>query len=161
MMPMHTVPEIQRSSLAAVVLTLKCLGVEDVLNFDYLDPPEEFHLLEALRRLYFFDALDRAGNVTLVGRLMSNFPLSPSLARVLLTALETNMPERYTADLVGVVAMLSCEEPYIRPRELYGSPIGIRGYWAGRSLCIVAIVFFFRQGRGSAARIRLSQQGMF
>jgi ATP-dependent RNA helicase DHX40 len=118
MMPMHTVPEIQRSSLAAVVLTLKCLGVEDVLNFDYLDPPEEFHLLEALRRLYFFDALDRAGNVTLVGRLMSNFPLSPSLARVLLTALETNMPERYAADLVGVVAMLSCEEPYIRPREL-------------------------------------------
>lgn len=48
---------------------------------------------------------------------MANFPLSPSLARVLLHALETGMPDDYTADLVVVVAMLSCEEPFIRPRE--------------------------------------------
>jgi len=86
MMPEHTVPEIQRSSLASVgaclhlvcsrttccnvavsvlqvVLTLKCLGINDVLNFDYIDPPEEFHLLEALRQLYFFDAITASGEV--------------------------------------------------------------------------------------------------
>lgn len=46
-----------------VVLTLKCLGINDVLNFDYIDPPEEFHLLEALRQLYFFDAITATGEV--------------------------------------------------------------------------------------------------
>ena len=114
-MAVHTVPEIQRSSLADVVLTLKCLGIEDVLHFDYLDPPEEFLLLEALRRLYFYDALDRHGKVTVVGHLMSQFPLSPSLARVLLFAMETTMPHDWTLDLIAVVAMLSGEDPFIRP----------------------------------------------
>lgn len=32
-MPEYTVPEIQRTSLTAVVLTLKCLGVHDVIRY--------------------------------------------------------------------------------------------------------------------------------
>ena len=57
-MPKHTAPEIQRTSLTSVislstaipdiqvVLTLKSLGIDDVLTFPYLDPPEERMLLE-------------------------------------------------------------------------------------------------------------------
>lgn len=90
-MPGYTVPEIQRTSLTAVILTLKCLGVHDViryvgihsvsvfflkvqffinsllflimnhslLRFPYLDRPEERFILEALKQLYQFDAIDR------------------------------------------------------------------------------------------------------
>lgn len=32
-MPEYTVPEIQRTSLTSVVLTLKCLGVHDVIRY--------------------------------------------------------------------------------------------------------------------------------
>lgn len=32
-MPEYTVPEIQRTSLTAVVLTLKCLGIHDVIRY--------------------------------------------------------------------------------------------------------------------------------
>ena len=53
------VPEIQRTNLTSVVLSLKCLGVRDVLNFDYVDPPEERMLLEALKQLYIFEAIDK------------------------------------------------------------------------------------------------------
>lgn len=89
-MPEYTLPEIQRTSLTAVVLTLKCLGVHDVIRytdahsmamfsiyichffhsnhllffeirFPYLDPPEERFILDALKQLYQFDAIDRSG----------------------------------------------------------------------------------------------------
>lgn len=34
-----TPPEIQRSNLGSVVLQLKALGVSDLVNFDFMDPP--------------------------------------------------------------------------------------------------------------------------
>lgn len=33
------IPEIQRTNLASVVLLLKSLGIHDLVNFDFLDPP--------------------------------------------------------------------------------------------------------------------------
>ena len=34
-----TVPEIQRTNLANTVLLLKAIGINDLLNFDFMDPP--------------------------------------------------------------------------------------------------------------------------
>ena len=39
-----TVPEIQRTNLANVVLLLKSLGVEDLLTFHFMDPPPQVHV---------------------------------------------------------------------------------------------------------------------
>lgn len=36
-----TAPEIQRMNLASVVLQLKALGIDDVLSFDFMDPPPQ------------------------------------------------------------------------------------------------------------------------
>jgi len=38
MMPL-TVPEIQRTNLATTVLLLKAMGINDLINFDFMDPP--------------------------------------------------------------------------------------------------------------------------
>jgi HrpA-like RNA helicase len=51
-MPDMTVPEIKRVNLASTVLTLKNLGINDVITFDYLDPPELQSLQHALIQLY-------------------------------------------------------------------------------------------------------------
>jgi HrpA-like RNA helicase len=48
-MPDMTVPEIRRVNLASTVLTLKNLGINDVLNFDYLDAPDLNALQLALK----------------------------------------------------------------------------------------------------------------
>ncbi|KAK7883197.1 hypothetical protein WMY93_029371 [Mugilogobius chulae] len=110
-MPEYTVPEIQRTSLTAVVLTLKCLGVHDVIRFPYLDSPEERFILEALKQLYQFDAIDRRGKVTKLGELMVEFPLHPGLTRAVLKAASYGC-----ADLMlPVAAMLSVENIFIRP----------------------------------------------
>uniref|UniRef100_A0A8C5BU70 RNA helicase n=1 Tax=Gadus morhua TaxID=8049 RepID=A0A8C5BU70_GADMO len=107
----YTVPEIQRASLTSVVLTLKCLGVHDVIRFPYLDHPEERLLLEALKQLYQFDAIDRRGQVTQLGRLIMEFPLHPGLTRALLKAAAYGCEDI----LLPLAAMLSVENIFIRP----------------------------------------------
>lgn len=37
----NTIPEIQRTNLASVVLLLKSLGVKNLLEFDFMDPPPQ------------------------------------------------------------------------------------------------------------------------
>ncbi len=51
-MPDNTVPEIQRTNLGNVVLMLKSLGIHDLVNFDFMDPPPAESLLRALEQLY-------------------------------------------------------------------------------------------------------------
>ncbi|TNN60231.1 putative ATP-dependent RNA helicase DHX40 [Liparis tanakae] len=110
-MPDYTVPEIQRTSLTAVILTLKCLGVHDVIRFPYMDCPEERFILEALKQLYQFDAIDRRGRVTQLGKLMVEFPLHPGLTRAVLKAASLGCEDL----LLPVAAMLSVENIFIRP----------------------------------------------
>ncbi|KAM4743184.1 putative ATP-dependent RNA helicase DHX40 [Anableps anableps] len=112
-MPEYTVPEIQRTSLTAVILTLKCLGVHDVIRFPYLDCPEERFILEALKQLYQFDAINRRGKVTKLGELMVEFPLHPGLTRALLKAASLGCQDL----MLPVAAMLSVENIFIRPGQ--------------------------------------------
>lgn len=106
-----TVPEIQRASLTSVVLSLKCMEIGNVLEFHYLDPPSEKMILEALRQLYFFDAIDADGRVTALGRQLVEFPIQPSLARVLVRAKQLGCE----AAVVPIVAMLTVENVFVKP----------------------------------------------
>merc|ERR1719273_1367371 len=42
------VPEIQRTNLANVVLLLKSLGVQNLLQFHFMDPPPEENILNSM-----------------------------------------------------------------------------------------------------------------
>ena len=54
----NTYPEILRSNLATVVLMLKKLGIKNLVNFDFLDPPAPETLMRALELLNFIGAID-------------------------------------------------------------------------------------------------------
>ncbi|OWK57336.1 putative ATP-dependent RNA helicase DHX40 [Lonchura striata] len=112
-MPQHTVPEIRRSSLTSVILTLKCLSVHDVIRFPYLDPPEERHILEALKELYQCNAIDRRGHVTRLGEFLVQFPLPPNLSCAVLKAASLDCEDL----LLPIAAMLSVENVFIRPGD--------------------------------------------
>ncbi|KAL0077494.1 P-loop containing nucleoside triphosphate hydrolase protein [Phycomyces blakesleeanus] len=87
-MLLNTIPEIQRSSLLSTVLSLKKMHIIDVLGFEFIDPPEETLVKNALKQLYLLGAIDDIGKITPMGEKMSHFPLSPSLARVLVSSAE-------------------------------------------------------------------------
>jgi hypothetical protein len=58
-----SIPEIQRSNLAMTVLSLKAMGINDLLGFDFMDPPPPATLITALEQLYNLGALDEVSRV--------------------------------------------------------------------------------------------------
>ena len=82
---------------------LKAMGINDLLNFDFMDPPPIQTLIEALEDLYNLDALDDEGLLTRLGRKMAEFPLEPNLAKMLLTSIDLGCSD----EIITIVAMLS------------------------------------------------------
>ncbi|KAJ4462024.1 putative Pre-mRNA-splicing factor ATP-dependent RNA helicase PRP16 [Paratrimastix pyriformis] len=56
-----TIPEIQRTNLGHVVLLLKSLGIEDLLQFEFMDPPPQENILNSMYQLWLLGALDNTG----------------------------------------------------------------------------------------------------
>ncbi|KNC75719.1 ATP-dependent RNA helicase DHX8 [Sphaeroforma arctica JP610] len=78
------VPEIQRTNLCSTVLSLKAMGINDLLAFDFMDPPPPATLISAMEILHALSALDDEGLLTRLGRKMAEFPLDPPLAKILI-----------------------------------------------------------------------------
>lgn len=76
-----TIPEIQRTNLGNVVLMLKSLGINDLIHFDFMDPPPPETLIRALEQLYALGALNDEGDLTKLGRRMAEFPVDPMLSK--------------------------------------------------------------------------------
>jgi pre-mRNA-splicing factor ATP-dependent RNA helicase DHX38/PRP16 len=109
----NNIPEIQRTNLANVVLLLKSLKINDLLSFDFMDPPPEETILNAMYQLWILGALDNKGNLTELGKKMSEFPLDPSLSKILITAQEYGCTE----EALTIVSMLSVPSIFYRPKE--------------------------------------------
>ncbi|GKB22731.1 pre-mRNA-splicing factor ATP-dependent RNA helicase DEAH7 [Tanacetum coccineum] len=78
------VPEIQRTNLGNVVLLLQSLKVENLLDFDFMDPPPQDNILNSMYQLWVLGALNNVGSLTPLGWKMVEFPLDPPLAEMLL-----------------------------------------------------------------------------
>ncbi|XP_051114585.1 pre-mRNA-splicing factor ATP-dependent RNA helicase DEAH1-like [Andrographis paniculata] len=110
----NTIPEIQRTNLANVVLALKSLGINDLLNFDFMDPPPSEALLKALELLYALSALNKLGDLTKVGRRMAEFPLDPMLSKMIVAS------DKYECsdEIISIAAMLSVGNSiFYRPKD--------------------------------------------
>lgn len=68
------------------MLLLKSLGINDLIHFDFMDPPPAETLIRALEQLYALGALNDRGELTKLGRRMAEFPADPMLAKTLLAS---------------------------------------------------------------------------
>ncbi|PPQ73680.1 hypothetical protein CVT26_010766 [Gymnopilus dilepis] len=109
----NTIPEIQRTNLANTVLLLKSLGVKNLLEFDFMDPPPQANILNSMYQLWVLGALDNIGDLTPVGRKMSEFPMEPSMAKMLIASVEYGC----SAEMLTIVSMLSVPSVFYRPKE--------------------------------------------
>ncbi|KAF2012316.1 P-loop containing nucleoside triphosphate hydrolase protein [Aaosphaeria arxii CBS 175.79] len=113
-MEASTTPEIQRMNLTSVVLMLKSLGINDLVNFDFMDPPSPDVLMSALEQLYGLGAISDQGGVTKIGRQMSEFPTDPFLAKSLIASDKYGCVE----EVLSIVAMLSeSGSLFFRPKD--------------------------------------------
>jgi pre-mRNA-splicing factor ATP-dependent RNA helicase DHX16 len=72
--------------LGMVVLLLKSLGINDLIGFEFLDPPPGETLMRALEMLYALGALNDRGELTKLGRRMAEFPVDPMLSKAIISS---------------------------------------------------------------------------
>lgn len=109
----NSVPEIQRQNLAHTILMLKAMGINDLLHFDFMDPPPQSTLQAALEQLYGLSALDDEGFLTKLGRRMADFPMEPALSKVLIASVDAGCAQ----EVLTIIAMLSVQTIFYRPRD--------------------------------------------
>lgn len=108
---MFTEPEILRSNLAAVLLRMRALGLKDLAEFPFIDPPNRRHVNDGLRLLRELRALNEDDELTPIGRQLSRLPLEPRLGCMLLAAEHQDC----VADILVIAAALSVADPRLRP----------------------------------------------
>ncbi|KAF7326698.1 Pre-mRNA-splicing factor ATP-dependent RNA helicase-like protein cdc28 [Mycena venus] len=109
-----TVPEIQRTNMALTALSLKCLGIDDIIGFDFMDPPPAETVTRALELLYALGALNHRGELTELGHRMAEFPVNPELSKAIISS------EKYscTEEVLTIVSMLSeSGSLFYRPKD--------------------------------------------
>ncbi|KAL8162870.1 hypothetical protein V2J09_014359 [Rumex salicifolius] len=107
------VPEIQRTNLGNVVLLLKSLKIENLLDFDFMDPPPQENILNSMYQLWVLGALNNVGGLTGLGWKMVEFPLDPPLAKMLLIGEQLEC----LSEALTIVSMLSVPSVFFRPKD--------------------------------------------
>ena len=107
------VPELQRTNLTSTVLALKAMGINDLLSFDFMDPPPMQTLVTAMEQLYHLSALDDEGLLTRLGRRMAEFPLDPMLCKMLIMSVHLSCSD----EILTIVSMLSVQNVFYRPKD--------------------------------------------
>ena len=114
----HAEPEILRIPVEGVVLQLKSMDLQHVVNFPFPTPPDRHSLVKAEKLLTYLGAISSEGKITSVGQELSHYPLSPRFSKMLLIGHQHGcMP--YTVALVSALASL---ELFIPENQLGISP---------------------------------------
>ncbi|MCC7536620.1 MAG: ATP-dependent helicase HrpB [Deltaproteobacteria bacterium] len=100
--PAFDAPEIRRSDLASLVLSLAAMGIRSAASLPWLEPPPSDALAQAAELLRRLGALGADSDTTDVGRRMLRYPLHPRLARLVVASEDADDPER-GADLAAVL----------------------------------------------------------
>lgn len=138
--PEFTDPEIRRSSLAGVILRMKSLGLPDIEDFPFLDPPAPKAISEGYRTLREVGALDKKKQLTDYGRRMSRLPVDPRLGRMLIEA----RSEKSLSEMLPIIAALESNDPRERPAEKTQEADLAHEKWKDGDSDFIAILLMWR-----------------
>ncbi|MDT0634301.1 ATP-dependent RNA helicase HrpA [Spectribacter hydrogenoxidans] len=114
--PAFTDPEIRRTNLASVLLTMADLRLGDIEDFPFVDPPERRHIQDGRNLLQQLEALTRGKDghrITKLGRRLARLPLDPRIGRMLLAGHDQGV----LPALRVLAAGLTIQDPRERPAE--------------------------------------------
>jgi ATP-dependent helicase HrpA len=114
--PPFTDPEILRTSLASVILQMAALGLGEIGDLPFIDPPDSRNVADGVRLLEELGALTLGRGVsrlTDVGRKLARLPLDPRLGRMILEAGRQGC----AGEVLIITAALSIQDPRERPAD--------------------------------------------
>jgi ATP-dependent helicase HrpA len=111
--PRYTDPEILRTNLAAVILQMAALGLGDIAQFPFLDPPDRRAVRDGVVLLQELNAFDAGGAITDIGRRLARLPVDPRIGRMILQAEQ----EGCVREVLVIAAALSIPDPRERPAD--------------------------------------------
>lgn len=123
-------PEILRMPIEGIMLTMKSMNIDAVVNFPFPTPPDRQGLKRAETLLTNLGALERAtktilvrgveksgtvgGKITDLGKAMSTFPVTPRFAKMLVIGQQHGcLPY-----IIAIVSALSVGDPFLREEAL-------------------------------------------
>jgi ATP-dependent helicase HrpA len=115
--PRFSDPEILRSSLASVILRMKALGLGEVSEFPFLEPPAARAIADGYQLLTELNAVNEEQALTEIGREIARLPLDPRIARMMLAARECHC----LSEMLIIAAALSVQDARERPLEAQGA----------------------------------------
>lgn len=112
--PEFTEPEIKRTNLASVILQMQSLGLGNLEDFDFIEPPD-FRLVNDGRKLLIeLGALnERKNELTKVGQMMARMPIDPRLARMIIGGAHFGVLK----ETLIIVSALAIQDPRERPAD--------------------------------------------
>ena len=120
----ETAPEIQRCELTTLIMTIKALGVKNILSFDLMSIPTVEALFHGLETLHALGALDESAELTALGAEMVYFPTDVRTSRMLLASLDMEdredtpsmVSKLIVGDVLTVAAALQVRDIFHQPR---------------------------------------------
>jgi ATP-dependent helicase HrpA len=114
--PEFTEPEILRTNLASVILQMTALGLGELADFPFVEPPDRRQVTDGINLLHELGALDPKPadpnkRLTPIGRRLAQLPVDPRLGRMILEA-DRNGCAR---EVLIITAALSIQDPRERP----------------------------------------------
>ena len=135
-----TQPEIQRTSLASVILQMLALRLGNVADFPFIDPPEERAVRAGAQLLTEIGAIDGGARLTSVGRRLARLPIDPRLGRMLLEADKNGC----ASEVLVLVAALSVQDVRERPAEKRPQADQLHARFTARSSDFLAYLTLWR-----------------
>lgn len=111
--PEFTDPEIRRTNLASVILSMLSLKLGSIEAFPFVDPPDARFITDGFKLLFELGAVDQAQRLTPIGRKLARLPIDPRLARMVLAGAE----QGGLRDVLIVVSGLAVQDPRDRPAD--------------------------------------------
>ena len=152
----YTMPEIQRTNLAAVILKMKALRLGELEQFPLIDPPKPDAVRDGYRTLFELGAIDENEELTEFGRRLSRLPVDPRIGRMILASID----EGCLPQMLIIASALEVQDPRERPLEKQEAADASHAQFADEQsdfLGYLKLWNFYHKLKGSLSRSQLQK----
>ncbi|WP_374249320.1 ATP-dependent RNA helicase HrpA [Thermomonas sp.] len=148
-----TDPEIRRAALAGVILRMLALGLGEIEQFPFLEPPDSRAIADGWQQLGELGAIDAQRKLTATGRAMAKLPIDVKLARMLVAARAHGVQ----TEMLVIASFLGVQDPRERPADARAAADAAHAQFADTKSEFIGILKLWQAYHDAHAELTQSQ----